>query len=138
VIFSTENGTFLHDEVNRLPAGSNGGWPLVEGSAGANPPAVANGTYIEPIVEYPGIRVPTGIDFAPDATFGPVSDGQLFVGLFNTGQIIRYTLNDARDAVTAEATFATGIANGITDVAFAPDGTLYVLTTRTILRIVPE
>ncbi len=136
-IFATENGTSLHDEINRLPAGSNGGWPLVEGDSEGAPPAVSFGNYVEPFVEYPGIVVPTGIAFAPDDTFGAESEEQLFVGQFITGRIIRYTLNDARDAVVSESTFADQIAGGITDLTFAPDGTLYVTTSTSILRITP-
>ena len=138
VIFTTENGTFLHDEVNRFPAGSNGGWPLVEGSSDGQTVDVEAGTYVDPIVEHDGVVVPTGIDFAPDATFGTDAEHQLFVGEFLTGRVIRYTLNDARDVVTGETIFAQGITGGITDVAFAPDGTLYVLTTTSVLRVVPE
>jgi glucose/arabinose dehydrogenase len=138
VIFATENGTFLHDEVNRLPAGSNGGWPQVEGDSDGSPPAVANGTYVEPIVETTGSVVPTGIAFAPDDTFGEGFEGQLFVSQFVFGRIIRYTLNAARDAVVSEATFAELIPGGITDLAFAPDGSLYVSTTTSILRITPS
>ena len=48
------------------------------------------------------------------------------------------TLNEARTTITATTTFAEGIAGGITDVAFAPDGTLYVLTTSSIQRIRPD
>ena len=138
VIFATENGTNLHDEVNRLPAGANGGWPLVEGFSGGTTVNVAAGDYVEPVVATDGIIVPTGIDFAPDATFGADSETQLFMGEFLTGRVTRLTLNEARTTVAATATFAEGIAGGITDVAFAPDGTLYVLTTTSIQRIRPD
>lgn len=137
-LFATENGTFLHDEVNLLPPGSNGGWPLVEGPAGDQTINVDFGFYVDPLVASDGSVAPTGIDFAPDATFGPESQHALFVGEFLTGRVIRYTLNAARDAVVAEDIFARSITGGITDVTFAPDGTLYVLTSTSILRIVPE
>ncbi len=60
------------------------------------------------------------------------------MGEFLTGRVTRLTLNEARTAVAAATTFAEGIADGITDVAFAPDGTLYVLTTTGIQRIRPD
>lgn len=136
-LFATENGTFRHDEVNRLPAGSNGGWPQVEGDSDGSPPSPANGTYVEPIVEYTGSVVPTGIAFAPDDTFGADAPNHFLVASFNSGRIFRYTLNAARDAVISEDTFATQIAGGITDLTFAPDGSLYVSTSNSILRITP-
>ena len=138
VIFATENGTNLHDEVNRLPAGANGGWPMVEGFSNGTMVDVEAGDYVEPVVETNGIIVPTGIDFAPDATFGVDSESQLFMGEFLTGRVTRMTLNEARTTIIATATFVTGIAGGITDVAFARDGTLYVLTTTSIQRIRPD
>jgi len=63
---------------------------------------------------------------------------QLFMGEFLTGRVTRLTLNEARTAIAAKAAFAEGIAGGITDVAFASDGTLYVLTRTSILRIRPD
>jgi glucose/arabinose dehydrogenase len=62
----------------------------------------------------------------------------MFVGQFNTGDVVRYTLNAARDGVTGADLFVSGISGGITDVAFAPDGTLYILTSDAIHRVVPE
>ena len=138
VIFATENGTNLHDEVNRLPAGANGGWPLVEGFSDGTTVDVAAGDYVEPVVTTDGIIVPTGIDFAPNALFGVDSESQMFMGEFLTDRVTRLTLNEARTAIVAATTFAEGIAGGINDVAFAPDGTLYVLTTNSIQRIRPD
>ena len=138
VIFSGENGTSLHDEINRLPARSNGGWPLVEGAAGDSDPQVDVGVYVEPIVEFAGIVVPTGVDFAPDDTFGAGTAGRLFVGQFNTGRIRSYELSTDRALVVASEQFVQGVTGGITDVAFAPDGSMYVLTTTSVLRITPE
>ncbi|GMV95791.1 MAG: oxidoreductase [Phycisphaerae bacterium] len=136
-LWATENGTSNHDEVNRLIAGGNCGWPLVQGFV-ESPPAVAAGTYVNPAVDYSeGSVVPTGIAFAPDAVFGAASRHQLFVAQYRTGRILRYTLNEARDGVIEEAVFAQAIADGITDLAFGPDGHLFVATGRQILRIVP-
>jgi glucose/arabinose dehydrogenase len=136
-LFATENSTTNHDEVNRIVAGGNYGWPLVEGTA-ATPPTVAAGTYMNPIVDYSnGSVVPTGIAVAPDATFGTDAAGGLFVGQYGTGQILRYTLNSTREGVTGETVFADNISGGITDLAFAPDGTLYVSTGTAVLHIVP-
>ncbi len=134
-LFATENSTVNHDEVNRLPAGANGGWPTVEGDVEGDA-EVGAGDYVDPVVDFTGGSVvPTGIDFAPDATFG--EQGAMYVALNNRGTIVRVSLNAARDQAADQITFADGITN-IHDLAFAPDGSLYVVTLDSILRIVPD
>jgi glucose/arabinose dehydrogenase len=137
-IFATENGTNAHDEVNRLPAGSNGGWPEVEGcSEGAV--SVSAGTYVQPIVSTDGIVVPTGIVFVPGQRYGAASENTLLVAEYQTGRIVRYTLNTARTQMTSASVLTDNIAGGLTDLAFSPDGTLYATTKSPgrILRIAP-
>jgi glucose/arabinose dehydrogenase len=136
-IFSSENGTSIADELNILPAGANGGWPMVEGLA---PGAVEVdfGEYVDPVLAYDGIVVPTGLAFAPDATFGTGREFDLFVAEFLTGRIWTFPLTDDRTDLAAAELFVQGIAGGITDIEFAPDGTLFVLTSTAILRVVPE
>lgn len=139
VLFATENGTFNHDEVNRIVAGGNYGWPEVQGiSAGTGfEPDV--GTLVDPLVDYDeGSVVPTGLDVAPDDTFGAAAEGSLLVALYRTGEILQYTLNAARDAVAGQTTFASGFGGGITDIHFGPDGLLYVVTSQQIYRVSPE
>ncbi len=138
LLYATENSTNNHDEVNNIIHAGNYGWPDVQGrSNGTYEPDT--GTYVEPMVDYTeGSAVPTGIAVAPDDTFGADSEGQLLVGEFNTGRIMRYTLNATRDGVISQTVFAQGISGGIVDLEFAEDGTLYVATTRQILRIVPD
>lgn len=149
-IFATENGTNLHDEINRLPAGANGGWPLVEGCADSTP-AIAIGTYAQPLAQSDGSVVPTGIVFVETNRYGPTAENQLLVAESATGRILLYTLNDDRTAFTNVTVFldlnSTGLnVGGFTDLAFAPDGTLYASTLTqdfpaargSILRISPD
>jgi glucose/arabinose dehydrogenase len=137
VIFATENGTNQHDEINRLPARANGGWSRVEGSA-EEPPEVTAGFYVDPVYEYQGIVAPTGIAFAPDATFGTSRESHLFVGEFLTGRVWMFSVSNDRETISPGDVFVQGLAGGITDLAFAPDGTLFVLTSTKIYRVVPE
>ena len=137
VIFATENGTNLHDEVNRLPATSNGGWPLAEGcsAGGLN---VQFGTYVEPLAQSQGSVVPTGIVFVPNMLYGAATQNQLLVAESGRGHILRYTLNADRDAFTEAAVFIEGLG-GISDLEIAPDGTLYVTTLSpgAVVRLLP-
>lgn len=129
--FVTENGTSGHDEVNRIVAGGNYGWPVVLGLAD-------DARFIDPLVDFGNTSVvPTGIGFAPDATFGENSRSRLFVAQYATGRVFRYGLNAARDAVESVDLFVHGLSGGITDLEFAPDGTLFMATRSQILHIVP-
>ncbi len=59
-LFATENSTNAHDEINRIVAGGNYGWPEVQGSS--------EGAFQDPLIDLGDSSVvPTGIDFAPDA-----------------------------------------------------------------------
>lgn len=137
-IFATENGTNLHDEINRLPAGSNGGWPEVEGCSSGSV-NISAGTYVEPVVSTDGIVVPTGIVFVPNQRYGAASENSFLVAEYQTGRIVRYTLNSARTQVTAAAVLVENLGGGLTDLEFSPDGTLYAATKDPgkILRISP-
>lgn len=129
--FATDNGTIANDEVNRLVAGGNYGWPIVRGSSD-------DPRFISPIIDYgEGSFVPTGLGFFPDATFGAEFEHQLLVAQYRTGRILRYPLDEAREAVESENVFIQGITGGITDLEFAPDGTFYISTSNQILHVVP-
>lgn len=144
VLFASENGPTGHDEINRIIAGGNYGWPDVQGFADDSPPGEtafvpAAGQLIEPLIDVRPLSVAlTGVDFAPDDLFGAGFEGQLFVGEYNTGRIKRYALNADRTAIDGSEVFADNLSAGVTDVAFAPDGSLYVLTSGSVLRIVPD
>jgi glucose/arabinose dehydrogenase len=109
-LWETENGPDAWDELNRIEAGANYGWPdhLGPGSvSGFTPPVFAWRTVI----------VPTGC--AVDRT------GSIYVGDFHGDlHLVAFPRSGGppRDAIVA--TFDSGI----TDVEIAPDGRLYVVT----------
>lgn len=137
-IFATENGPESDDEINRILAGGNYGWPNVVGYAdGAEKTfADANPNYYDPLIAINPVTAPTGIDFSPNTLFGKAFT--LYFGEYKTGRIYAVELNDARDASTSQAQFAAGIPGGITDVQFAPDGSMYILTGEAIWRVTPD
>ena len=117
-LWETENGPESDDEVNRVVAGGNYGWPDHLGPGGEPP-------LLDPVVDYPSAIVPTGC---------AVWQGDLYVGSFATGMLHRIRLpaepGRAVDEVVAR------FDRGITDVAAGPDGVLYVATSDSIWRIV--
>lgn len=115
-LFETENGPSAWDEVNRVEEGADLGWPSQLGPGGEP-------TYVDPLVGFEEVVVLTGC-----ATTGFARDG-LYATDFR-GQLHHVVRRD--DAVDSEivATFD----GGATDVAFGPEGALYVLTTDTLYR----
>jgi glucose/arabinose dehydrogenase len=119
-LWETENGPGSDDEINRIVAGANYGWPDQLGPGGAPP-------LVDPVVDYAAVIVPTGC---------AVWEGDLFVGSYGTGLLHRIALpaepGRAVDDVVAR------FDHGITDVAAGPDGHLYVATSDAIWRIEGE
>jgi glucose/arabinose dehydrogenase len=108
-LWETENGPTEWDELNRIEAGANYGWPARLGPGAAQgfvPPAFAWRTEI----------VPTGC-LAQE-------DGSVLVGDFH-GDLHRVAFrNEGPPIDTVVATFDAGI----TDVERGPDGRVYVVT----------
>ncbi len=115
-LFETENGPSAWDEINRVEEGANLGWPSQLGPGGGP-------TYVDPLVGFEEVVVLTGC-----ATTGFARDG-LYATDFR-GQLHHVVRRD--DGVDSE--IAATFDGGATDVAFGPDGALYVLTTDTLYR----
>ena len=127
-LFATENSTNARDEINRIVSGGNYGWPEVQGSS--------ESAFQNPLIDLGDSSVvPTGIDFAPDARYGTDRRGKLFYGEFLFGRVHCVELNANRDEAALRTLFVDGLPS-ITDVAFAPDGTLYILTLSALHRVV--
>lgn len=103
--FVTENGPESHDEINRIVAGGNYGWPIVSGPASESAAADLRGDYQDPILDYEQTIVPTGIAFADPANALPGVSGNLFFGTYGDQTIHRVVLNDDRTAVIDDITW---------------------------------
>ena len=130
--FVTENGPSSHDEVNRIVAGGNYGWPLVSGPGEA--PDGIDGTYHDPVLDYPEIIVPTGIAFAPPGETRPAYGGDLFFGTFGTGSIHRVRLDRSRINALSDDIFLD-VGEPVIAMAWGPRG-LYFSTPGAV-RVVP-
>ena len=113
-LWETENGPENDDEVNRIVAGGNYGWPLQLGPGG-------EAAFVDPVVDFPEIVVPTGCAFD---TRGEV----LYFGGGYSGDLFRVDV----DAGTASVVL--NVEGGIIDVARAPDGSLRLVTPTAIYR----
>lgn len=116
-VWETENGPDRLDELNRITAGANYGWPVHLGPAGAD-------GYEDPILAYETVIVPTGCAVTADGS-------ALYFGTFG-GELHRVPL--PVDGTPTDEIVARTDA-GITDVTRGPDGAIYVVTTDAVLRL---
>jgi aldose sugar dehydrogenase len=135
-LWETENGPECNDELNHVRAGRNYGWGPSETCSGQAPrntnrdgpnPVLPRRWYTPPIA-------PTGLAFCRGCRLGRASEGALFFGALNTGQIRRFQLNAARDDVRRER-IVYRHGSGILSIEAAPNGTLYFSDFNAIYRL---
>ena len=130
-LWATEHGPQGGDELNRVQAGRNYGWPLVTygrnygigtriGEEGPKP------GFEQPLKVWMPVSVaPSGMVFLSSDRY-PVWKGSVFVGTLRGQSLLRLELDGAK-VVKEEALPSVGNAR-IRDVRQGPDGYLYLLT----------
>jgi aldose sugar dehydrogenase len=114
-IWETENGPTEDDEVNRIEAGGNYGWPDQLGTGGAP-------KYVDPQLVFPQVIVPTGC-----AVVGRF----LYFGDFS-GDLRRVSIDGSE---LGEQAVVEHLHTGITDVERGPDKDLFISTSDSIVRL---
>ncbi|QNA94167.1 MULTISPECIES: sorbosone dehydrogenase family protein [unclassified Microbacterium] len=111
-MYASEFGQDTWDELNVIEAGSDYGWPDVEGIA--DRPG-----FIDPVQQWsPSDASPSGI---------AITDGRLFIANLR-GERIRET---PLDDLAASHEHVTGVYGRLRDVVVAPDGVVWMLTNNT-------
>ena len=130
-IWFSEHGTRQGDEINRLIAGANYGWPIKTTggyrSTEYRPPAMPGAAFTEPVWYWLQTVAPTGLVFYRGTEF-PSWQGDLLVAGLSRGTVWRLNFEDG-DIASVEELFARDRVRA-RDVAVSPDGTLYLLTDR--------
>jgi len=111
-LYETENGPDSNDEVNRIVAGGNYGWPAVMGPGGPD-------SFVQPFLYFPKVIVPTGC---------AVWNGDLYFGDMS-GNVRRASLGEGPYGGDIVGT----LPSGVTDLQVGPDGSLYIATTAEIV-----
>lgn len=124
-LWASEFGQDTWDELNRIEAGANYGWPIVEGTT--TQPGFTN-----PVLEWPTSQAsPSGLTAVGDTLFMAALRGQRLWALYPEGGID----TDGTAAPSAHQATATDYFTGqfgrIRDVAPGPNGTLWFLTNNT-------
>jgi glucose/arabinose dehydrogenase len=120
-LYASEFGQNTWDEVNRIEAGENYGWPEVEGKGGEDR------GYVDPITVWPTSEAsPSGAEIMVDGAI-PQWEGDLFVAALRGERLWHLELND-KGHVTHREKLLDGEVGRVRDVAQAPDGSLWVST----------
>ena len=135
VLWISEHGPQGGDELNKVIAGGNYGWPLVSYGCNYGAPVgdacrIGGGThlpnYIEPTSYWVPVSIaPAGMAFYTGSGF-PQWQGDVFIGALAGTALWRIKLNGDRE-VTREALFSE-LGERIRDVEQGPDGWIYLLT----------
>ncbi len=114
-MWASEFGQNTWDELNRIEAGANYGWPIVEGEAGRD-------GMVDPVASWATSEAsPSGIAAYGDTVFVAGLRGERL-----------WTIDTADGALAAEPlAVLAGEQGRLRDAVAAPDGTLWVLTNNT-------
>ncbi len=129
-IFATEHGPQGGDELNRVRAGANYGWPVVtHGRQYGSGARIGEGTTKEgmedSLIQWTPSIAPSGLDFYTGNAF-PKWRGNLFSGNLAGTRIVRLALDG--DRVIEAETLLEGRVGRIRDVREGPDGYVYFIT----------
>jgi aldose sugar dehydrogenase len=139
-VWATEHGSRGGDELNRLEAGGNFGWPEVSFSqeySGDRPvaPATSKPGMIDPLTQWTPAIAPSGLAVYRGEAI-PSWQGNLFVGALRAQEVIRYQVDEP--GLVGEV---IPFDQRVRDVKEGPDGLIYVLTddeNGQLIRLAPE
>ena len=134
-LWVTEHGPQGGDEINKIVAGGNYGWPVVSYGCNYGDPVsdachIGGGVhapnYIEPVSYWVPVSIaPSGMIFYTGAGF-PQWKGNLFVGALVGTALWRVELNEDQEVLRERLFFEPN--ERIRDVGQGPDGWIYLLT----------
>jgi glucose/arabinose dehydrogenase len=138
-LWETENGPACNDEVNRIVAGDNYGWGPNE-SCGGPAPGDTNQDGPNPVLPNLFFRSTIGITgaaFCHGCHLNPQSEGGLFWGSVNNGNIDRVDLNNSRDdtANSSLTTVYTNPGGSTLSLEVGPNGSIYFSDFTSIYRL---
>jgi len=142
-LWTTEHGPQGGDELNRVLAGRNHGWPVITyGRNYVSGTKIGEGTerddVVAPLAHWvPTSIAPSGMAFLTSERY-PAWKGNLFIGALRGQALIRIEL--AGNTVVKQERLLQTLNERIRDVRQGPDGLLYLLTDNAdgrILKVLP-
>ena len=133
-LWESENGPTGNDEINRVIAGGNYGWPTHQGIV--NQPG-----FVDPILVFNPSIAPTGIIAIPEnsSIYPPEYRNNLLVAAFNDGTIHHVILSGANlDQLGGSSVAFPGGQGNFFSLMQGSDGYVYVSNGDSIFRVVPN
>ncbi|MBF9223662.1 PQQ-dependent sugar dehydrogenase [Hymenobacter ruricola] len=128
-LYSSEHGPNNDDEINKIEAGRNYGWPDVEGFC--NLPAEAAfctaNNVREPLYTWTPTIAPSGLAYYDHPAI-PGWRGSLLLAALKGQQLLQLPLDAAGTAITSRADYLTGAFGRLRAICVSPDGKVYVGT----------
>jgi glucose/arabinose dehydrogenase len=140
-LWEGEDGPECNDEVNRIRKAGNYAWgPSETCSTPPPPPKNTNQdgpNRILPATFFPSSVTPVGMAFCSGCGL-PDSEGTLFMGEFNNGRIVRFTMTMDRKGIgSMTIAYKTGTPAGVLSMEVGPDHALYFSSETAIYKLVP-
>jgi aldose sugar dehydrogenase len=144
-LWETEHGPQGGDELNKIEAGKNYGWPVISHGIDYNNQPITEGIVEKAGLEQPRyywnpVIAPSGMAFYQGNQFPGWKDS-IFVGGLGGQLLDRLHMDWKTNKVIGEEPLLLepGIRTRIRDVRFGPDGMIYVLTdANSLLKITPK
>lgn len=126
-VWAVDHGGTGGDELDRVEAGKNYGWPARSFGGGNAPGAEKAGKFTEPLFTWGSVPTvaPSGLEIYTGKDF-PNWKGDFFVGSLTQETLIRVMRNTAGNVIGTENVIDAKIGR-IREVRQGPDGRLYVL-----------
>ncbi len=130
-LYVTEHGPSTNDEVNRVVAGGNYGWPSVHGfcddDIGPEMEFCTANDVVEPMAAWTPTIAPSGMDFYSGSLISEWSNSLLFTTLKGSTLYRLQLSQDGRSVIAQEQLFA-GQFGRLRDVLVGPRGEVYLAT----------
>lgn len=141
-LWTVEHGARGGDELNRVEAGKNYGWPVITYGVDYSGVKIGEGTaragMEQPVYYWDPVIAPSGMTFYTGDAFADWK-GSILIGSLRPGQLVRLTLKEGR--VVTEERYLDELGERIRNVRQGPDGRIYLLTDAArgrVLRLDPK
>lgn len=127
-LYVTENGPAGDDEVNKIEAGKNYGWPTVTGESG-------NARFVDPVITYSRTVAPTQAIFYTGNLIPSIKNRFVF-GTYVTDELHALEFSGPGGTQVRSDNVIFRSDQPIIGVAQSPDGGIYIIGTSLIRKIV--
>ena len=128
-LYASEHGPSNDDEINRIEAGRNYGWPNVEGlcNLAAEQTFCAANNVREPLTTWTPTIAPAALAYYDHPAIAGWR-GSLLLATLKHQRLVQLTLNPAGDAIGTRTEFLGGAFGRLRAVCVSPQGRVYVGT----------